>query len=39
LVGDPDTPRLVTFKSKTDHTDRMVAWAGKRVMELEKEDL
>ena len=39
LVGDPDTPRLVTFKSKTDHTDRMVAWAGKRVKELEKEDL
>jgi uncharacterized protein YbbK (DUF523 family) len=27
LVGDPDQPRLVTFKSKTDHTDRMLAWA------------
>ena len=39
LVGDPESPRLVTFKSKTDHTDRMVAWAGKRVKELEKEDL
>ena len=39
LVGDPDAPRLITFKSKTDHTDRMVAWAGKRVRELEKEDL
>ncbi len=39
LVGDPDNPRLVTFKSKTDHTDRMVAWARKRVRELEKEDL
>ena len=39
LVGDPDKPRLITFKSKTDHTDRMVAWAEKRVKELEKEDL
>jgi uncharacterized protein YbgA (DUF1722 family)/uncharacterized protein YbbK (DUF523 family) len=39
LVGDPDKPRLVTFKSKTDHTDRMVSWAEKRVRELEKEDL
>ena len=29
LVGDPDAPRLMTFKSKTDHTDRMVAWAAK----------
>ena len=39
LVGDPDTPRLITFKSKTDHTDRMLAWAAKRVKELAKEDL
>jgi len=39
LVGDPDTPRLITFKSKTDHTDRMLAWATKRVKELAKEDL
>ena len=39
LVGDADNPRLVTFKSKTDHTDRMLAWAGKRVRELENEDL
>jgi len=39
LVGDPENPRLITFKSKTDHTERMVAWAKKRVRELEKEDL
>ena len=39
LVGDPDSPRLVTFKSKTDHTDRMLTWAAGRVRELEKEDL
>ena len=39
LVGDPDSPRLVTFKSKTDHTDRMLTWTQKRVRELEKEEL
>jgi uncharacterized protein YbgA (DUF1722 family)/uncharacterized protein YbbK (DUF523 family) len=39
LVGDPDKPRLITFKSKTDHTDRMLTWARKRVSELESEDL
>ena len=39
LVGDPDSPRLITFKSKTDHTDRMLTWAQKRVRELEKEEL
>jgi uncharacterized protein YbgA (DUF1722 family)/uncharacterized protein YbbK (DUF523 family) len=39
LVGDPENPRLITFKSKTDHTDRMLIWAKKRVRDLEKEDL
>lgn len=39
LVGDPEKPRLITFKSKTDHTDRMVSWARKRIAELEKENL
>jgi uncharacterized protein YbgA (DUF1722 family)/uncharacterized protein YbbK (DUF523 family) len=39
LVGDPEKPRLMTFKSKIDHTDRMLAWVQKRVEELEKEDL
>jgi uncharacterized protein YbgA (DUF1722 family)/uncharacterized protein YbbK (DUF523 family) len=39
LVGDPEKPRLVTFKSKTDHTDRMTHWAERRVVELAKEDL
>ena len=39
LVGDPERPRLVTFKSKVDHTDRMLAWAKKRLRALEKEDL
>jgi len=39
LVGDPERPRLVTFKTKTDLTDQMNRWAQKRVRELEKEDL
>lgn len=39
LVGDPENPRLITFKSKTDCTDRMIQWARRRVRELEKEGL
>jgi uncharacterized protein YbgA (DUF1722 family)/uncharacterized protein YbbK (DUF523 family) len=39
LVGDPEAPRLITFKSKTDHTDQMLTWASKRVQELENEAL
>ena len=39
LVGDPENPRLITFKTKTDKTDQMRRWARKRVRELEKEDL
>jgi uncharacterized protein YbgA (DUF1722 family)/uncharacterized protein YbbK (DUF523 family) len=38
-VGDPDSPRLITSRTKIDYTDRMNRWAGKRVIELEKEDL
>lgn len=39
LEGDPDSPRLVTTHTKQDMTDRMVRWANKRVLKLEKEDL
>ncbi|MFH1351200.1 MAG: DUF523 and DUF1722 domain-containing protein, partial [Pseudomonadota bacterium] len=39
LVGDPQSPRLVTIRSHIDHTDRMLVWAKKRVLELEKESL
>lgn len=39
LVGNPDSPRLVTSTTKQDHTDRMKDWARKRVEELEKEGL
>jgi uncharacterized protein YbgA (DUF1722 family)/uncharacterized protein YbbK (DUF523 family) len=39
LEGNPDSPRLVTSRTKEDMTERMVSWARKRVVELEKEDL
>lgn len=39
LAGDPHSPRLVTSRTKVDHTDLMVAWATKRLKELEQEDL
>lgn len=39
LVGSPENPRLVTSRTKIDHTDRMIQWARSRVKALEKEDL
>jgi uncharacterized protein YbgA (DUF1722 family)/uncharacterized protein YbbK (DUF523 family) len=39
LAGDPESPRLVTTRTKIDHTEKMVNWASKRVGELEKENL
>lgn len=39
LVGDPDNPRLMTQKTGIDQTDRMVSWARKRVLDLEKNNL
>jgi len=39
LVGKPESPRLVTNRTKIDHTERMITWARKRVQELEKKDL
>jgi uncharacterized protein YbgA (DUF1722 family)/uncharacterized protein YbbK (DUF523 family) len=39
LVGDPENPRLVTTRTRVDHTERMADWAEKRVRELEKENL
>ena len=39
LVGDPAAPRLVTIRTRQDHTGRMILWARKRVAELEKENL
>jgi uncharacterized protein YbgA (DUF1722 family)/uncharacterized protein YbbK (DUF523 family) len=39
LVGDPESPRLVTVRTRQDHTERMVRWARQRVADLEKENL
>lgn len=39
LIGDPEAPRLITYKTKIDHTEKMRSWAAKRVKELEKESL
>ena len=39
LQGDPASPRLVTSRTGVDHTDRIVAWAERRLKELEQEDL
>jgi uncharacterized protein YbgA (DUF1722 family)/uncharacterized protein YbbK (DUF523 family) len=39
LVGDPESPRLLTSKTRQDYTDTMLNWARTRVKELEKENL
>jgi len=39
LEGDPESPRLVTSRTKQDMTERMAGWANKRVVELEREGL
>lgn len=39
LVGDPDSPRLMTVNTKRDLTEILVTWAGQRVRELGEKDL
>ncbi|MFW6148184.1 MAG: YbgA family protein [Thermodesulfobacteriota bacterium] len=39
LVGDPDSPRLITSRTHQDCTDRMMLWGRKRVVELEAEGI
>jgi uncharacterized protein YbgA (DUF1722 family)/uncharacterized protein YbbK (DUF523 family) len=39
LEGNPDSPRLMTIRTKQDLTERMIQWARKRVAGLEKEGL
>ena len=39
LEGNPDSPRLIAFRTKQDMTDRMLRWARKRVVELESNGL
>lgn len=39
LVGDPDTPKLLTTRTGVDHTERMLQFARRRVVELEEHGL
>jgi uncharacterized protein YbgA (DUF1722 family)/uncharacterized protein YbbK (DUF523 family) len=39
LVGDPESPLLITSNTKQDHTERMLKWCSCRVRELEELDL
>jgi uncharacterized protein YbgA (DUF1722 family)/uncharacterized protein YbbK (DUF523 family) len=39
LVGEPESQRLVFSKSGEDITERMMAWANKRVVDLEEKEL
>ena len=39
LVGDPESPRLLTSRTGVDHTERMRDWSRKRVEELTGEGL
>jgi len=39
LVGDPDSPRLITIRTGIDHTEGMLKWAEEKLKELEKEEL
>lgn len=39
LVGEPDSPRLVTVRTSVDLTDQMMDWVRRRVQELAAENL
>lgn len=39
LEGDPESPRLITTRTRIDKTDQMKSWAERRVVELEREEL
>jgi uncharacterized protein YbgA (DUF1722 family)/uncharacterized protein YbbK (DUF523 family) len=39
LEGDPESPRLMTSRTRIDKTDQMTTWAETRVVELEQENL
>ena len=39
LEGDPDNPRLITRKTREDHTRQMQDWIAKKLPDLEKENL
>jgi uncharacterized protein YbgA (DUF1722 family)/uncharacterized protein YbbK (DUF523 family) len=39
LVGDPDSPRIITIRTGIDHTEGMLKWTEGKLKELEKEEL
>ena len=39
LVGDPESPRLVTIRTGIDHTEGMLKWTEKKLRELGKAEL
>jgi uncharacterized protein YbgA (DUF1722 family)/uncharacterized protein YbbK (DUF523 family) len=39
LVGDPESPRLVTVRTGQDYTLQMLRWAENKLKELEEQDL
>jgi len=39
LEGKPDSPRLIITETRQDETKRMVIWAQKRLIQMEKEDM
>jgi len=39
LVGDPESPRLLTIRTQEDKTDMMLTWARDRLEQLAEEDL
>src|SRR5271166_6520273 len=39
LVAAAEGPRFVTVRTQVDYTELMLAWARKRVLELEQKDL
>jgi uncharacterized protein YbgA (DUF1722 family)/uncharacterized protein YbbK (DUF523 family) len=39
LEGTPESPRLITVRTRRDLTDQMLDWANERVRELEAEEL
>ena len=39
LIGNPDSPRLMTIETRTDRSTLLEEWAQRRVKELESENL
>ncbi len=39
LIGEPQSPRLVTIHTAVDYTDKMRQWAEEKLSELAKEEL